>query len=346
MHMEPMLDSYNDNSALQATCQTVGNPMLVSMATTYREGKSKEKLKFVRIAEYGCSGGHNSYKPMHAMISALRSRSPALRAECVLEDLPSNTWHQVMEEAPRLTAAFDGKVQVLCAGTSFYNQVCGDESLDLAYSYVSAHFLSESMPLASHVTMHESAPGERAAWEAQAARDWENFLLLRARELKKGGKMMISTMSRDSSGYSWKQFSHLVWDSIQQVCSRGSLAKREAEVLCIPACLRSEAEIMAPFASNSLVGSSFEVNSLQFSRTEVEGERNLPASVLAPLIRRRVEAVWGGMFLTQLGRLDRSDTLSRDVMREVWDLFEEAISQDTTRGWLDMRSFYLQVTRK
>jgi hypothetical protein len=346
MPMEPMLDSYNDNSALQATCQTVGNPMLASMATTYGAGRSKEELQVVRIAEYGCSGGRNSYGPMRTMISALRSSSPALRAECVLEDLPSNTWHQVMEEAPRLSAAFDGKVQVLCAGTSFYKQICSDESLDLAYSYVSAHFLSDSMPLASHVIMHESPPGQRAAWEAQAARDWENFLRLRARELRRGGKIMISTMSRDSSGYSWKEFSHLLWDSIQQVCSSGALAKREAEALCVPACLRSEAEIMAPFAANSLVGSLFAVDSLQFSRTEVEGESNLPASVLAPLIRRRVESVWGGMFLTQLGRLGRSDTSSRDVMEEVWNLFEDGIAQDTTRGWLDMRSFYLQLTRK
>ncbi len=188
--MEPMLDSYNDNSALQATCQTVGNPMLARMASTYGAGKLKEALQVVRMAEYGCSGGRNSYAPLHTMISALRSQSPALRAECVLEDLPSNTWHQVMEEAPRLTAAFEGRVQVLCAGTSFYNQVCGDASLDLAYSYVSAHFLSNSMPLVSHVLMHESAPGERTAWEAQAARDWENFLLLRARELKKGAKII------------------------------------------------------------------------------------------------------------------------------------------------------------
>ena len=346
MRMEPMLVSYNDNSTLQATCQTVGNPMLTDMATAYGAGKSKEQLKVVRIAEYGCSGGRNSYGPMHRLISALRSSSPALRAECVLEDLPSNPWHQVMEEAPKLTAAFNGQVQVLCAGTSFYNQVCSNASLDLAYSYVAAHFLSDSMPLASHVLMHESAPGERAAWEAQAARDWENFLLLRAHELKKGGKLMISTMSRDSSGYSWQEFSHLVWDSIQQMCSQGALAKREAEALCIPTCLRSEAEIMAPFGSHSLVSSVFEVNALQFSRTEVAGESNLSASALAPLIRRRVEAVWGGMFVTQLGRLGRSATSSREVMGEVWDRFEERIAQDTTRGWLDMRSFYLQLTRK
>jgi hypothetical protein len=346
MRMEPMLDSYNENSALQATCQGVGNPILARMAGTYGASRPIGVVPVARIAEYGCSGGRNSYAPMHTMISALRSQWPGVHVECVLEDLPSNTWHRVMEEAPRLTATFEGQVQVLCAGTSFYNQVCADASLDLAYSYVAAHFLSASNPLASHVMMHEAAPGERAAWEAQAARDWEDFLLLRARELKKGGKILISTMSRDSSGYSWREFSHPVWDSIREVCSKGSLAKREAEALCIPASLRSETEIMAPFASTSPLGSLFAVDSLQFSRTEVDGERDLPASALAPLVRRRVESVWGGMFLTQLGRLGRTATSSSGVMRGVWDLFEARIAQDTTRGWLDMRCFYLQLTRK
>jgi hypothetical protein len=346
MSMEPMLDSYNDNSALQATCQRVGNPILASMATGYAEGRSESELKFVRIAEYGCSGGRNSYEPMRTVLSALRGESPHLRAECVLEDLPSNPWHLVMEEAPRLAAAFGGDVHTLCAGTSFYSQVCSDQSLNLGYSYVAVHFLSDTMPLASHILMHESAPEERAAWEAQAARDWENFLLLRARELKKGGRMMISTMSRDSYGYSWQRLSHLVWDSICHLCSKGALTKREAESLCIPACLRSEEEIMAPFTSNHLVGSSFEVNSLEFSETEVEGEKNLSASVLAKVIRRRVQAVWGGMFLTQLARLGRSASSARDVTGEIWDFFEEAISKNAAHGWLDMQSFYLEVTRK
>jgi gibberellin A4 carboxyl methyltransferase len=345
MRMEPMLDSYNENSALQATCQTVGNPMLAHMASTYGAGLPKDAAG-VRLAEYGCSGGRNSYAPLHTIVSALRRARKDLVAECVLEDLPSNTWQQVMAVAPRLTAAFDGRVQVLCAGTSFYNQVCSDASLDLAYSYVASHFLSGSLPLESHVMMHEGAPRERSAWEARAATDWESFLLLRARELKKGGKLLVSTMSRDASGYSWKEFSHLVWDSVRRASSKGSLSAREAEALCIPACLRSEAEILAPFSSSSLVSASFAVDSLQFARTEVDGERSLPADVLAPILRRRVEAVWGGMFLTQLGRLGRTTTSSRQVMGEVWDLFEEEIARDTSRGWLDMQAFYLQLTRK
>src|SRR4029453_19330402 len=129
--------------------------------------------------------------------------------------------------------------------------------------------------LSTHVLMHESSNGERTPWVAQAVRDWETFLMLRARELKPGGKMMISTMSRDDSGYSWKEFSHMVWHSIQKVHSRGTLLKREVEALCIPACLRSESELLAPFARKSQLGSLLEINSLQFVRTEVDGERPL-----------------------------------------------------------------------
>jgi hypothetical protein len=51
------------------------------------------------------------------------------------------------------------------------------------------------------------------------------------------------------------------------------------------------------------------------------------------------------MFRTQLGRLGRSAASAREAMGDVWDLFEDAVGQDTSRGWLDMRSFYLQLTR-
>ena len=346
MHMEAMLDTYNANSALQATCQIVGNQMLTKMALAYRESKLQEELKFVRIAEFGCSGGRNSYEPMRSTITELANGSSVMRAECILEDLPSNPWHQVMESAPRFAGEFDGNVQVLCAGTSFYDPVCGEATVDLAYSYVAVHFLSSSPSMTSHVMMHECSSDEKKAWEAQAASDWERLLLLRARELKKGGKMLLSTMSRDDAGYSWKQFSHLVWDCVKQAASRGLLTKQEEEALCIPACLRSEAEIMAPFAAGGKVGSLFAVDMLEFARTDVKGERELPAQTLAPLIRKRIEAVWGGMFLAQLRRLGRSDASAASAMREVWDSFEATISHDPTQGWLDMRCFYLQVTRK
>jgi hypothetical protein len=344
MNMEPMLDGYAVNSELQASCQRVGNPMLTRIATVYAEEGALNDSTLVRIADYGCAGGQNSVQPMLAILAELERRRPGLNVECVLEDLPSNPWYLVMREASQLNAS-PCSARVLCAGTSFYAQVCGAASIDLAYSYVASHFLNDVLPLTTHVLMHEASPDERKAWTALAARDWESFLLLRARELKKGGKMMISTMSRDGSGYSWKQFADVVWGCIRHAWEQGALTRQEAESLCIPACLRNEEEIMAPFAKSSDVASCFAVDSLQFRRTEVEGEKQLPNTKLAQIVRRRVESVWSGMFLHQLIRLGRSEPSARAVMGEVWDEFEAAMSQDASRGWLDMRCFFLQVTR-
>ena len=333
LRMEPMLDGYNDNSLLQASCQTVGNPMLARMAALYAEQRDTKRASCARLVDYGCSGGRNSTAPVQTLTQTLRSSLPALSVECVLQDLPSNTWNRVMlQEAPKLTTAFDANVHVLCVGNSFYNQICADESVDLAYSYVAAHFLSDSPPLPSHVLMHEADENERGAWRVQAANDWERFLLHRARELKRGGKMMISTMSRDSSGYSWQQVSHLVWENIQAACSRGSLTTREAEALCIPACLRSEAEILAPFNASSPVAGLLEPQLLEFARTQVHGERTLPHAVLAARVRRRIESVWGGMFVTQLMRLGRDDATARAVLQDVWDGVEEILVHDTSRA--------------
>jgi hypothetical protein len=193
--------------------------------------------------------------------------------------------------------------------------------------------------------MHEAVDSERAAWEEQAARDWETFLLLRARELRTGARMMISTMGRDAAGYSWKQFSQVLWDSIRRASEKGILTRQETESLFMPACIRSEAEIMAPFAMKSPAGRLFHVDSLEFARTQVENEKDLPISVLAPLMRRRVEAVWGGMFLTQLARLGRGEAGAHDSMTQVWDMFQEVLATNPSLGWLDMRSYYLELTR-
>jgi hypothetical protein len=51
------------------------------------------------------------------------------------------------------------------------------------------------------------------------------------------------------------------------------------------------------------------------------------------------------MFLVQLRQLERSEASAREAMSEVWDLFEESMTQDPGRGWLDMRCFYLHVTK-
>jgi cytochrome c551/c552 len=86
--MEPMLDTYNDNSVLQATCQTVGNPMLADMAAAYAETRSEQELKLVQSQSTAARVGATPTVPMRTIISALRDRTATLQAECLLEIYP------------------------------------------------------------------------------------------------------------------------------------------------------------------------------------------------------------------------------------------------------------------
>lgn len=215
--MDPMLTSYNDNCTIQETCQVIGNPILANfscqLGLEHRGG---------RIAEYGCSGGRNSMDPVKAILGDAvpsdSATSPPI-FEVILEDLPSNPWHQVMAIADSHRTVLNN-VRFLCAGTSFYEPVCAPESVDIGYSYVSVHFLRGAPPLDDHLIYHESnSIDAKNSYKAQSAADWEQLLLLRAQEMKPGGKLLLSTMGRDDEdGYSWKLFSNAVWEAMNK-CS-------------------------------------------------------------------------------------------------------------------------------
>ena len=52
------------------------------------------------------------------------------------------------------------------------------------------------------------------------------------------------------------------------------------------------------------------------------------------------------MFVSQLLRLNRPRQAAEAVMLDAWDSVEELLHKDTSRGWLDIQSFFLQVARK
>lgn len=324
-----------------------------------------------RIVEFGCSGGRNSINPVKAIVSGPANNDDAV-FEVVLEDLPSNPWHQV-------TAITDAhrhilpNVRFLCAGASFYEPVCAPKPVDLAYSYVAVHFLSDAPTLADHLIYHESQDSvTKKVWADQAADDWERLLVRRAEEMKPGGKLLLSSMGRcDDDNYSWKFFSGTLWEAMHKclpevsythvssnmLCSSGMLmldvrcgaglfqilSVDEVAALRIPTSLRNEAEILAPFQANGTLHTEFSVEKLEFAFKEVEGETSAPD--LASLYRRRIEAVWGSVLVSQLTANGRSEQDATEAMTKVWDEYEKMAEKDPSLGWLFMQSYYLQLTK-
>ena len=84
---------------------------------------------------------------------------------------------------------------VLASGTSFYNQCLPPASVDFSFSATAMHWLTQ-LPCAIPDALHSACTSDAAAlaaFEAQAAVDWERIMLMRAAELKPGGQMPTLT---------------------------------------------------------------------------------------------------------------------------------------------------------
>lgn len=161
----------------------------------------------VRIADFGCADGGTSKKTIHDTVAAIRGRFPDAQVQVTYTDLASNDWSQLFKAMQGLDGsdhtywrAFPG-VFVQGIGIGFHHQLVPDATLDLGFSATAMHYVSERpCDITSHVH-HVGATGdELAAFDAQAAKDWERILLARAAELRPGGRLVFMNFGKDEAG--------------------------------------------------------------------------------------------------------------------------------------------------
>jgi hypothetical protein len=179
-----------------------------------------------RIAEFGCSGGEsNSIKPVQSIVP----HTPNGKVyEAILEEFPSNPWHQVTsitdahrDVLPHVRFLYAGQ-----GGHPFMRGLFAPQSLWRTWRTRTSQSTSFAPPLVDHLIHHESKDVEtQRAWSKQAADDWERLLTLRAEALKPGGKLLLSTMGRcDNDSYAWKIFSDAVWEAMQRCSPKVSVS--------------------------------------------------------------------------------------------------------------------------
>ncbi|KAK7482477.1 hypothetical protein BaRGS_00026294, partial [Batillaria attramentaria] len=188
------------------------------------------------IGDYGTADGSASIPLIREIIELVRGTKGNVQIQVVYEDQPSNDFNSLFKRLQGLipdppTYLHEFKdVFVLASGTSFYHQIVPDNSADLLMSFMAAHWMSEAAVIEESITFFmpsaerkrfeiieseiwmEECPtkfqdsfhrfpnaneAERKLVAAQGAKDWEAFLLLRAKELKSGGVLIVSTPSED-----------------------------------------------------------------------------------------------------------------------------------------------------
>src|SRR5579875_2023677 len=177
--------AYNRHATLQATGVLAAVQLFEHAAMDAQLGDRGEPIA---IVDYGCSQGRNSLAPMRAGIDACRARTGPDRPIIVYhEDLPLNdfnTLFAVLATDPESYLVNRPHVFAAAIARSFFEAVLPANSVHLGWSSYAAMWLSRVPSMIPDHFAPSEAEGEvRAAFDAQAAADWERFLSLRAEEL-------------------------------------------------------------------------------------------------------------------------------------------------------------------
>ncbi|XP_076472289.1 uncharacterized protein LOC143301784 [Babylonia areolata] len=161
------------------------------------------------MEELGVNGRHNYAKWVKTQdfeaVELVRKKHGEIPVQIVYEDQPSNDFnsvfkriHGLIPDPPTYLNDFQ-KVFVTASGASFYHQIMPDDSAHLLMSFIAAHWMSQPATTFQN-SLHrfpDATEDERKLVAAQGAKDWETFLLHRARELKSGGVLVVSTPAED-----------------------------------------------------------------------------------------------------------------------------------------------------
>jgi len=210
----------------------------------------------VVIADYGSSQGKNSMVPMQVAIRAFRTRLGPKRPIFVFhEDQPRNDFSslfEVLATDPDSYALREPNVFPCVIGKSFYESVLPPDYVHLGWSSYAAVWLT-CVPalIPGHFFAPRSAGAARAEFERQAARDWEAFLTLRARELRPGGRLVVVLPGVNDDGLSgFEGLMDHANEVLAEMVDRGEITAEERSRMVLASYPRRKGELLAPFSKD------------------------------------------------------------------------------------------------
>lgn len=162
----------------------------------------------IQIADFGAADGGTSKKSIRDTVAAIRGRFPDHQILVTYTDLASNDFSTLFKTMQGLEGQtdntyyteFDG-VFVHACGIGFHHQLIPDNLLSLGFSATAMHYISaKPCEIPDHVHMVGASGDALAAYADRAAKDWENILLARAKELVPGGRLVFMNFGKDEQG--------------------------------------------------------------------------------------------------------------------------------------------------
>jgi len=295
----------------------------------------------LRILDYGCGPGRNSVSAIHGVLDELRRRDADIPVVAVHNDQMGNDWNGLFATiaGPHGYLHDDDHIRVEASIGSFFRPVASAGSVDLGLSFAASHWLSGPVRIASPGSLFfcdlpEPARGEVAA---MAARDWSNFLKLRASEVKSGGWLMVDGLSSvpdaaDPSGLraAGRGLYRAFWQVAAELADEGRIDPTLLDAFVFPVYFRLSEEVRAPLEGEAELTEAFEIIELTNEQLPMPTEEALAATgdvaryaaSYAGFARAFAESTLrDGLFLGSTADADAADALAEAFFRRLQELF-------------------------
>lgn len=224
----------------------------------------------VTLCDFGCADGGASRPLISALIEDIykQERSNNVDVKVIYNDQPTNNFTEILsQDNGFVSEEHRHNVAIMCCGRSFFQPCLPALSLDIGISTTALHWLSKRpCTLESSVAViYNSTDEERAAFSEAAAKDYRQFLLHRARELRPGGHLVVSLWVQPATGsLSFKpqpltspgqgiSFAQILTEVMATMLEDGIITKDEQRSVSFPFYERTEEELREPFQDGSPV---------------------------------------------------------------------------------------------
>lgn len=250
-----MTSAYCENSQTQKNATLYTSSILKSeileMAEAYPDRFRDLTLPFT-IADLGCADGLNSIENLKVCIKTVRSINVNLPITIYLEDTPANDFELTSKNIEERLRGYDN-IDFCYIAKSFYEPLFPNESLDVMFSNTSVHWIRRvPCPHEDFVFIDDGKyPNDEIAnqWRNAGKEDWNTFLDLREKELRKSGFIIACTQAvtrTEELDQPFIKTTNYILESLNELLIKYNLVDNKIDFI-MPAIWRDEDSVTLPF---------------------------------------------------------------------------------------------------
>jgi len=317
-------------------------------------------LGFWNFSDMGCADGGTSLGLWRAVVSRLREHD-ASDIQVVYADQAFNDFNALVQILHGHTSFHSyvsehPAVHVLQSGSSFYSPIVAANSLHLGFSATAMHWLSQKpCDIDEHIHMVGASGKQATTFADAAAKDWQNILMHRARELRPGGSLVLVNFCRDEQGQylgntGGINMFHQFNANWQSFVDNGDITQREYQAMTLPQYYNTVDEFCAPLQDTSsevykaglrLVDIHTAVVPCPFAENfKQHQDATRFAADYIPTIRSWNESIFMGALAST-----RTQTQRQELITAFYDLYEQQVRETPQGHGMGYVHAYMQIKK-